>query len=350
MADLPATEAVAWARIHARGLRAWEDQIYLWLTGDGRGSSDARDAGMADVLMARADFEHPGARVAVMAHNRHILSGAPCPWQPWEWTTVGRLLRARLGGNWAAVATIARDVDVITVPGYRSPHHQISSRHHLAVTFASDDRPLLLIDPRRAVPAGEWRRVDEGGTFRDWVQADGFDAVIALDRSRAALPPELLDAPPFEDLQTFEGGWQVKVPRRETGPVEEAWWAWMQAVGCVADGARTCVWYGTREQLEVTSDRRQVAVTVHTSQLPTIVRGADLTDAVGQVRRVVGVVRRAEDRTWIDLEDGRVHVRGDPWMSSWRLNEDHKTTAACRIDGLEEVSACQGARLAYSGG
>jgi erythromycin esterase-like protein len=350
LADLPATEAVTWARIHARGLRAFEDEVHQRLADDLRGSRDARDAGMADVLLARATLEHPGARVAVMAHNAHLVSGAPAPWQPWEWTTVGRHLRARLGDSWAAVATIARDVEVITVPGHRSPHHPISSKRHLAVTFASDDRPLLLIDPARAVPSGVWRRVDEGSSARDWVQADGFDAVIALDRSRAALPPELLDAPPFEDLRTFLGGWQVKVPGRETGPVEESWWAWMQAGGCAADAAWTCARYGVRQQMEVTSGPRQVAVTVHTSALPTIFREGDLSDAVGQVRRIVGVVRRAEGRTWLDLKQGRVHVRGDPWTSSWRLNEDNMALIACRIDGMEEVSACQGARLAYSGG
>ena len=95
-------EALAWARIHLVGLRAWEG-IAFHFDSDVVARVEARDRGMAYVAEAIRAIRFPDARTALWAHNGHIAKDRFIA----NARVMGDFLERSLGRRYRSVALVA---------------------------------------------------------------------------------------------------------------------------------------------------------------------------------------------------------------------------------------------------
>jgi erythromycin esterase len=176
-------ERWSFAKIASRSLRAWENQAYAGT----RQTDDmyaARDAGMADTLLALRELEFPNARVMIWAHNLHLaidqfttkpaFSTAPM---------MGTHLSERLGADYVPIALIGYDVK-INWPGYPQAGLPSASTslevmlHGLGGEYAFV--PLRGDDARYLADGQRVKMVE-----REQVPSEHFAGVIFLDQSPA---------------------------------------------------------------------------------------------------------------------------------------------------------------------
>ena len=179
---------LGWARINLLSLRAWEDAIY-YLGRDRKLSFEARDKGMADVLLALRNLLYPKAKTLVWAANVHIARN-------WDAATgelsMGTHLGRKLGRDYLPVALAGYDVGVDwgpldrTLCGVKAYHAEDSVEarlHDLGQPFLFADlkfpggRPPFLA-PGTAYHLGEDTLVPQVH----------FDALLFLDQPAAMSP------------------------------------------------------------------------------------------------------------------------------------------------------------------
>jgi len=190
LVETTSSEALTWARINLFSLRAWQGQMYFQETDSGA-SFQSRDQGMAKVFLAIKSLRNPDDRLALWAHNGHILYSWEDLWGP-EWGTwegarnMGSYLREELEDNYFAIGLVGYHVS-INWPGvlvgeldppssdlhveYRL-HHELGHDHLLIeLDFPGVDNPFLL--------DGNYYFLNEY-----WlIPAEQFGAILYLDSS-----------------------------------------------------------------------------------------------------------------------------------------------------------------------
>jgi erythromycin esterase len=96
----PARAAVEWAKIHALGLRAWEDEAY-YEQRNGWRSYEARDRGMANAFLRIRKLKVGAAKTAIWAHNSHIAKQSRLTFGG---STMGTFLEKPLRHNYVNIA------------------------------------------------------------------------------------------------------------------------------------------------------------------------------------------------------------------------------------------------------
>lgn len=179
-------EDLAWARIHLTGLRAYQGQTY-YRGRDIVRSTDARDRGMAEVLLAIHELRHPGRKTAVWAHNFHIAKQAG--FSSWGTPTMGTYLYEALGPGYVALGLIADQVaiDWSGVGCGDRPAAFDRSVEKLLLDLGHDHLLVDLDFPGTGTPYLEPGR---GYTMSDAYMRpeEQFDAVFFLRYARAMAP------------------------------------------------------------------------------------------------------------------------------------------------------------------
>jgi erythromycin esterase-like protein len=184
--------AVETARLHARSLRAVEDQVSLYPGNvDGivgaslHASMEARAIGLANVVQGLLPLKFPRARAALwMAslHMQYALSSATGPAQAGA-TDLGTLLRRSLGDRYRAIAVTARTSQ------FRMPNGELgdlnarrgSIEDSLLSSLGAGPWLVDITQTRRIVPS----KVYELGGFSE-VVADQFHGLVLMEESPAA--------------------------------------------------------------------------------------------------------------------------------------------------------------------
>jgi erythromycin esterase len=104
IARATSTEALAWARVHLISVRAFQEEMFFIDSDWSRGFA-ARDRGMALVAAAIRQIRFPHARVALWAHNGHIMKDGPSSSMGTE--TMGTFLDETFGHFYVAIALTA---------------------------------------------------------------------------------------------------------------------------------------------------------------------------------------------------------------------------------------------------
>jgi erythromycin esterase len=97
-------EDLAWARVHLVSAQTLQESIFYYHTDPARAYS-ARDRGMAAVAAAIREIRFPHARVALWAHNAHVMKNAPESSYALE--NMGTFLDEEFGQQYAAIALTA---------------------------------------------------------------------------------------------------------------------------------------------------------------------------------------------------------------------------------------------------
>jgi erythromycin esterase len=182
------TEALAWGRIALVGLRSWQKERF-YLSSDALASYQARDDGMAYIFSAMRALRFPKEKVAIWAHNEHIMTrrqdvrSAP----PVGWKAMGSLLRERIGDDYQAVGLIGYDVE-INWPGVGCGPLRHPSELSVEGRLHALGEPYLLVDlafPGAAEPFLEPKLSYGLGTVTGarMVPAEQFRALLYLDHS-----------------------------------------------------------------------------------------------------------------------------------------------------------------------
>lgn len=176
--------------IHVVGMRAWEGQLYYVSCGDALSmylGFEARDEGMAYVLLALVELYHPEQKVAVWAHNGHLMMRFD------EWAgflMMGVLLREQLGDAYAPIGLVGYSVSLNWPGVYVGEYPPPTGDDTIEVMLHHLCREALLVDlafPDAAAPfftPGETYGITEtlAGTYPG-VPADQFRALVFLDES-----------------------------------------------------------------------------------------------------------------------------------------------------------------------
>lgn len=156
--------AVVEAMLAVHALRAsegeaWYDASGTWSGGepDDEASFESRDTFMAEALVALADLEAPGARVAIWAHNTHLarhhdeVTGPPYAGV----TTMGTFAHDTLGDDWRPIALLAED-EVVNWPGLESGSLGPQPEDALETSLGALGAPALIVDlARQEIVAGD---------------------------------------------------------------------------------------------------------------------------------------------------------------------------------------------------
>lgn len=181
-------EDLAWARIHLVGQQAWQEMLFFLPT-DFLRSFAARERGMAYVFQAMRELRFPHERVAIWAHNGHIMHDAV----PYVGTIgLGNLLSEALGPHYGAVAITASEVYADWVPAGRCGLVELSVPGEVALEDELRDlgQGALIVDLRP--PGGHPTFLEPGAVYSladgTLVPAEGFDALLYLETSPAMHP------------------------------------------------------------------------------------------------------------------------------------------------------------------
>jgi erythromycin esterase len=180
------TEALAWARISLIGLRAWEGEIYYYFDDIERCVS-ARDEGMAEVFLAIKELRNPDDRVAIWAHNWHIVYHSD-EMYPKEGFSMGSHLKQILGNDYFALGLIGYEVSVdwpsvgTTTLSLPTPSSVEARLHRLGYPYLFVDLGYTGADaflvPGQHYPMNDY-----------WtVPGDQFGALLFLDVSPPMVP------------------------------------------------------------------------------------------------------------------------------------------------------------------
>jgi erythromycin esterase len=178
---------LALARVALVALRAMNGQMFHLFREPAK-AYDARDLGMADVLMGLRALRAPGAKTAVWAHNRHITTRGTelvSDADGLSWHATGSVLAERLGTKYAAIGLVAKNVSLnwdgtkVTVQPPRDGADDVEK------PLSELGRPYVLLDladnavlaPGRSYELGEF-----GGTG---VPAAHYRALVYLETSPA---------------------------------------------------------------------------------------------------------------------------------------------------------------------
>ena len=180
-------EDLAWARINLTGLKAWQGQAYYRGRNRVR-STDSRDHGMAEVLLAIHELRYPGLKTAIWAHNFHIAKQAEL--SSWGTPTMGTYLHNQLGPRYVALGLIGHQVS-IDWPGVGCGillSSSLSSGIEFQLLDLGYDNLLIDLDfPGTTAPfleTGKPYQMTDGVM----VPVEQFDAVFFLRSSRAMAP------------------------------------------------------------------------------------------------------------------------------------------------------------------
>jgi erythromycin esterase-like protein len=99
---------LGWARVRLRGIRAWEETLY-YQTRDSRLSFEARDGGMADVLLTLRSLLYPKAKTVVWAANLQVSRNRD---QATGEVSMGTQLNRQLGRDYLPIAVVGYDLGV----------------------------------------------------------------------------------------------------------------------------------------------------------------------------------------------------------------------------------------------
>ena len=179
-------EDLAWARIHLTGLRAYQGQAYYRLLDNVR-STDSRDRGMAEVLLAIHELRYPGLKTAVWAHNFHIAKRVEN--SSWATPTMGTYLHDALGPGYVALGLIGQEVaiDWPNVGCGNVAPPIVLTVEKLLFDLGYDHLLVDLNFPGTATPLLEPGQ-DYAMSSARMVPAEQFDAVFFLRHSRAMAP------------------------------------------------------------------------------------------------------------------------------------------------------------------
>jgi len=187
------TADLAWARIHLVSAQSWQEEIF-YQDRDFDRSFAARDRGMAYVAAAIRTLRFPNKRVALWAHNAHIMRNGPGT--NLHLNSMGTFLDQAFGRRYASVALTAYDTFLewpwVNLCG--GPHHIFSSNPVEVPLHATGEETLLLaFDPpgyKTFFPPGTTHSIGEVGG----VPLRHFDALVFLDQAPAMRP--LFTLPP----------------------------------------------------------------------------------------------------------------------------------------------------------
>lgn len=140
--EIVSREDLEWARIHAVGLQAWEDQIF-YLDSDFDKSFEARDRGMAYVAEAIREIRFPEARTALWAHNAHVSKGRFLP----SARSMGAFLKSSFKKRYKSIALIAYEAS-IDWPGFHCGKYQTAIEGSVEALLHDLGRRFLLVDLR----------------------------------------------------------------------------------------------------------------------------------------------------------------------------------------------------------
>jgi erythromycin esterase len=194
--------ALGYLKIHVIGLRAYQEAWFAKGTGDVPMTFQARDKGMADVLLALRSLEFPEAKVIVWGHDWHIAYAtheisepavpmAPIPVGIHAAKGMGVFLREVLGTDYLAIGMHAYQLNV-NWPGLRIgdlPPHSAESLegqlHSLGygtalVSLQSPPGAADLFAPGETYPSGIF---DNFGIEIPIVPADQYGALLFLDET-----------------------------------------------------------------------------------------------------------------------------------------------------------------------
>ena len=146
--DKTSEETFEIALVRVVGLRAWEAEMYYFSCGPNLDvilGMEARDQGMATVLLKFRDLYYPGQKIAVWAHNDHLAMD----FEPWgAWCSMGTLLHQQLGDDYAPIGLVGYKVSINwpdTFPGIgECPLPQ--GDNVVEVMLHNLDRNYLLVD------------------------------------------------------------------------------------------------------------------------------------------------------------------------------------------------------------
>ena len=96
----PARAAIEWAKIHALGLRAWEDEAY-YEQRNGWRSYESRDRGMASAFLRIRTLKTGNVKTAIWAHNSHIAKQSRLTFGA---STMGTFLERTLRSGYTNIA------------------------------------------------------------------------------------------------------------------------------------------------------------------------------------------------------------------------------------------------------
>jgi erythromycin esterase len=180
-------EELTLAKLATRALRANDGEYFYMLT-DSRKSFEARDEGMADAFEVLRSLRAPNQRVAIIAHNDHIMRKRDLVKAPgYEWKSMGTWLGDRLGAKYAPVGLFAYRVElnwdgskVERLPERKGSDDLEKPLHDLGMpALVVDLADNAILDPKRTYAITDLER---------GVPSDHFRALLFLEHS-----------PPFEN-------------------------------------------------------------------------------------------------------------------------------------------------------
>lgn len=178
--DATSRDALAWARIHLVGQRAWQDQLFL--RADFPRSYAARERGMFYVLLAIHGLRFPNEKAVLWAANGHL-------WWDSERTNglvgMGDFLAEELGRHYVVIGQTSRET-VADWPGVGlCGQIDLLGENPVENVFHAQGEDFLLIDldPRGAHPS----LLPEG-------------AVYSLQGTRPIVPSEHLNAIVYHEV------------------------------------------------------------------------------------------------------------------------------------------------------
>jgi erythromycin esterase-like protein len=189
------------ALIALRSLQAFHDQMYFEglarasIDADGlMKSTNARDAGMADVLLAIRDLVAPSSRVTVWAHNFHLTKDGQNI-DDYPAMTLGSHLASRLSSDFVSLALLAGDAKTLT--SFPNPPLPANSDRWVEFRLGMLGHDYLFLDlgdndllAPRASYCWDNRYVDrdQESCGAAGVPADQFDGAIFLRTSEPMTP------------------------------------------------------------------------------------------------------------------------------------------------------------------
>lgn len=181
-------EELRLAQFAAQTLSA-SDREHFYATTDLRKSFEARDETMADGVALMRDLRAKGERIALVAHNEHVMRARDfLVTQQYDWKSMGSWLAGRWGDKYAPIGLFARQVafdwdgsGVTELPPRDGAHDVERPLHALG-------RPYLFVDLART----DVFAPGQSYTFSDMttgVPATHFRALVFLERSEPFAAP-----------------------------------------------------------------------------------------------------------------------------------------------------------------
>ena len=181
-------EELAWARIHLVSAQAWQEEIFFIDT-DFERAYAARDRGMAYVAAAIRDIRFRRERVALWAHNGHVIKNGPAASN--SLTTMGTFLDEALGHRYVSLALAAFEtyLEWPWVGLCGGPFFLFGANPVEVPLNATGETALLLdFDPRGSHPTF----LDPGTAYSiggiSGIPEEHFDGMIYLEVAPAMAP------------------------------------------------------------------------------------------------------------------------------------------------------------------